>query len=455
MRGKKQSAAGSKSKTKAGKGPAPNRREPTEINEITDRFLREIRSLQFAQEETFKVLTVSVEKHVSAFANFLKLFENIKDGTQQKFMIPIDKGEQLRRLIHDLTSSVGSLPLFHRGLFLVLVSKWDAFFGSLLRWTYRVKPEIVDNSARTISFAELKQINSVELARSKIVEDEVSVVLRDSHGDQFDYLEKKLSVALKKIDIWPKFVELTQRRNLIAHADGRVSSQYISICRQSNVDLGEEVILGARLEISPKYLTAACDCLAELGLKLSQVLWRKLQPSDSAKTDNHLLQTTFEMIKAGQYDLAIRILTFSLTSPMKFEEARSRYVSVVNLAQAYKWTGNQTKCAEILQGEDWSAVPLDLKLAVSVLRDEFEEASSLMKQIGTAGQVSKEDYQEWPLFKKFRATRPFVEAYREIFKTEIEVSEVPSELASVLAPSKETVDLPKRAKKVRKGKRAA
>jgi hypothetical protein len=143
------------------------------------------------------------------------------------------------------------------------------------------------------------------------------------------------------------------------------------------------------------------------------------------------------MIKAGQYDLAIRILTFSLTPPMKFEEARDRYVCVVNLALAHKWAGNEKKCAEIIQAEDWSAARLDFLLAVAVLKDDFDKAVSLMKQIGTSGEVTKEDYQEWPLFKKFRTTKRFLETYREIFKTEIEIRGVPPEVASALSLSQE------------------
>jgi len=418
-----------------------NKKDRTSVNAITDDFLSEIRSLLFAQEETSKVLMASADKHLDAFTKFVESFPSVKNDSNRK-MIPVEKVEELKRLIHDLRSSIGSLSLSHRGLFLVLISKWDAYFGSLLRWIYRVKPEIIDSSARTISFTELKQINSVDLARSMIVEDEVSVVLRDSHGDQFDYLERKLNIPLKKLDIWGKFVELTQRRNLIAHADGKVSAQYLKVCAENKIEIDAKITLGSKLEVHPKYLRESCDCLAELGFKLSQVLWRKLQPSEAVKAETHLLNTTYEMIKAGQHGLAIRILTFSLLPPMKFEEARDRYVCVVNLALAHKLAGNEDKCVEIIQTEDWSAARLDLLLAVAVLKDDFNKAVSLMKQIGTSGEVTKEDYQEWPLFKKFRTTKRFLDTYREIFKTEIEIRGVPSEVASALSLSTELDALP-------------
>ena len=426
-------ATSRKKSSKPKDSPTESDQRPHGVSRITNDFLRDIRSLQFAEEETGKVLRASAQKHISAFGAFLRDFSQKKEGTTLKFEVPVERGGELKRLAHELSASAGSLPIFHRGLFLVLVSKWDAYFGSILRWIYRTRPEIIDNSTRTISFAELKEINSIEAAREKIIDDEVSVVLRESHGDQFEYLERKLSVSLRKLDIWPNFIELTQRRNLIAHANGKISDQYLKVCREHNVVLDQACKIGSELEVRPKYLRESCDHLAELGFKLSQVLWRKLQESNRA--DNHLLDTTYDMLKAEQYDLAIRLLTFALTPPMKLEEARSRYVCVVNLALAHKWLQNEEKCAEIIAKEDWSAVPLDLQLAIAVLRNERNKAISLMKKIGTSGEITKQNYEEWPLFDKLRETTEFVGAYREIFKTEFEIREVPTEVASALALS--------------------
>jgi hypothetical protein len=95
--------------------------------------------------------------------------------------------------------------------------------------------------------------------------------------------------------------------------------------------------------------------------------------------------------------------------------------------------GNDKRCVEIVEAEDWSAASLDFQLAVAVLRDDFDKGASLMKQIGTSGEVTKENYEDWPLFNKFRRTDKFLETYREIFKTSLEVRTVPSEVASTLS----------------------
>ena len=62
-----------------------------------------------------------------------------------------------------------------------------------------------------------------------------------------------------------------------------------------------------------------------------------------------------------------------------------------------------------------------------------------MKEIGTSGAVSRENYQDWPLFKKFRKTRHFIDTYREIFNAEIEIKGVPPEVASALSATTENL----------------
>ena len=72
----------------------------------------------------------------------------------------------------------------------MLVSKWDAYMGSILRWVYSIQPDIINSSGRSILYTELRDIGDMEDAREKVVEDEISSVLRESHSEHFAYLEK-------------------------------------------------------------------------------------------------------------------------------------------------------------------------------------------------------------------------------------------------------------------------
>ena len=81
---------------------------------------------------------------------------------------------------------------------------------------------------------------------------------------------------------------------------------------------------------------------------------------------------------------------------------------VVNRAQAYKWMGDDAKCAEITNGEDWSASGDAFQLADAVLRDDVERAVQIMKRLGDTHELMiKQAYREWPLFRKMRVEELF------------------------------------------------
>ncbi len=55
------------------------------------------------------------------------------------------------------------------------------------------------------------------------------------------------------------------------------------------------------------------------------------------------------------------------------------------------------------------------QLAVAVLRDDFQAAASLMKLVSIGEQLKANDYRDWPLFKEFRKSQIFIDAYQSIY----------------------------------------
>lgn len=102
---------------------------------------------------------------------------------------------------------------------------------------------------------------------------------------------------------------------------------------------------------------------------------------------------------------------------------QNRRIAIVNLALSHKWSDNEDACKNVLERYDWSAVSDDFLLAHAVLRDDFAYARTIMRRIGNSGVVSKSNYNEWPLFKKFRETSDFSIEYSSIFGPEVELSE--------------------------------
>jgi len=288
--------------------------------------------------------------------------------------------------------------------------------ATILRGLYELKPEMISGSERTMTFSTLKEFSSLEDARSYLVECEVDAVIRKSHSDHISYIENRTgSELIKVMESWPTFIELTERRNLFAHTRGRVTKQYLDNCKKVGIEFEHRI--GQRLSIKKSYFNNGCDCLVEVATILTQALWRKLQKDETDKADDHLVSITYNLVETEQYALAIKILEYARTKIKRYATEKSRRIVIINLTQAYKWSGNEHQCAHIINTEDWSACSQDFEMAILVLRDRFAEAASLMRQMGAHGPISRHSYNKWPLFKKWRETESFARAYAEVFGT--------------------------------------
>jgi len=338
------------------------------------------------------------------------------EGQLQEYAFPPEMVNRHRILTRSMDDSGIFTGLLPKMALVTLISIYDAYLGRLIRGLFRTKPEILNSSNRQLTFAQIAEFSSLEAARDHIIEAEVESVLRDSHAAQFEYLEAKLGVPLRKeLPAWPCFIELTERRNLFVHADGVVGAQYLSVCRRNGVVLSKDVIVGTTVRVPPEYFKAACDCLTEIGVKLGQVLWRKIQPEKIEAADEALVRVTFDLLVLREYALAETLLIFATEILRRHASAEIELVFKVNLAIAYKWQGKGEDCRRILDSVDWSPLSDKFQLAVAVLRDDFDSAGRIMRAIGASSRPTKAEYRDWPLFREFRKSEQFTQAFHEVF----------------------------------------
>lgn len=317
-----------------------------------------------------------------------------------------------------------SIYILPQALFLSLISHYDAFMRHLIKAIYQIKPEILNSSEKKLTFAELIKFDNIEQARSFIVEKEVDTILRKSHVEHFEYLEKKLSISLRKdLKIWSDFVEFTERRNLIAHTAGIVTQQYINVCKNEKVILSEKVKEGKKLSINIEYFTKCYYCLFELGAKLTHTIWRKLLPQDLENADSKLNSIGYDLLVESEYKLSANILKFAYGQKRKFNEVSER-LFLINLALSYYLGDNKDLAKKVLSEKDWSAVNKEYKLAFIVIQEDYRKAYSLMKSIGDNGEIiRKASYTTFPLFKNIREKTEFQSCFQEIFNEEFRIEE--------------------------------
>lgn len=312
--------------------------------------------------------------------------------------------------------------LIQRNFIVSLVSQFDAYVGSLIRKIFIIQPELLNGSERNLTFSKLSEYTSIEEAKEYIIEKEIESVLRDSHHNQFKWLENKLGMTLTKdLPSYCDFIEITERRNLFVHSNGVVSSQYLSVCNRHKYKFDTVIATGQELTVNNEYFAKAYRVLFEIGTKLSQVIWRKLLPSDLENADMSLNEILYRLLQRKEYKLAINLSDFATTILKKHSSQEFKLVFNVNKAQAYKWDGQDDVSTKMMKNMDWSAMSDKFKLSKAVLLDDFETVYRLMKKIGKdKDEIPQEGYKEWPLFNKIRQEDKFKEVYKEIFDEEYE-----------------------------------
>jgi hypothetical protein len=379
-------------------------------------FLSHIESLWKSLPNVLKAIETNHANATNKYNTFIKEKGEFSEDSE-KFTIKAENVVKYKALKKDAESSQIATIIIKRNFVVSLISQFDMYIGALIRCIFLVRPDLINNSEKQLTYSQLKTFNNMEDAREYIIEKEIETVLRESHTDQFRWFERKLSLnLLKDLPIWAIFIELTQRRNLFVHNNGIVSTQYLNVCIENKVAIPESLKVGDVLDVNLKYFEEAFTCLFELGMKLNQVLRRNLLPDEIENADKSFLNISFELIQNKQYKLAKEIYDFADKYIKKYSNNDLSLRIKLNRAQIYKWLNQNEKCIEIIESIDWSATGDLFKLASYVLLDDYENAASTMRNMGDNPKImTKSTYNDWPIFKEFRKTDEFKNAYQDIY----------------------------------------
>jgi hypothetical protein len=383
---------------------------------VIDSFRRRIRGVRIcALEVVPKAKEVQKETVASSHAVLERCAAQLSDKN------PRVQAEALTSLMRESSNTV----LHHETPYDLLIvqsflksafSAFDAYVGDLLRTLYRINPSLIRKIEKQVGIADLLDASTVESAKELLIEKDIESLLRESYPTQFEVLAKRFDLeTLTKFPNWKKFVESSQRRNLITHREGKVNTQYLVVCRRHGVQLPSDIKVGSVLDVSLEYLCESLDVIYEVGFKLGQVLWRKASRSGNEEADTHLINGIVEILQREDWAIASSMSEFAVTCT-KPQNERNKKMMQVNHAQALIWEGRKQEALDFLKQHDWTVAIRDLRLAVAVLREEFEDAAELMKQIGRKGEiVDCRGYVDWPIFREFRKTIQFREAFQEVF----------------------------------------
>lgn len=374
-----------------------------------NQIIRDTVPLMMQMMLTFR--DISVEKNLYDFAKEAGCLEVEKDEYHLISFPSSDLPEFMKKVeeFGTMVRGIGSLP----PMFLIgLVSSYDEFFSDLLRTVIRLKPSI--SAEKTFTLSMLLAADSVESARTQLIEKEVDEIMRKSHQDQLKWLDEQLKLKTFKYKRFSNLIEMFERRNLHTHTSGKVSSQYLRVCSSQNHDVGDAK-LGDLLTVSPDYFRECVGVVLEFGIILTQKVWRALIPDERESAVRSLNHVGFQLLKADRPKIAAQLLQFAYEENTYKGTDKSRKMVIVNWANAEKLCGNEKLVKEILAKEDWSAAPLKYQICLAAVKGDDEAVIALLRPSVRGGEITKHMIDDWPAFETIRSNQQFMQEYEDVF----------------------------------------
>lgn len=294
-------------------------------------------------------------------------------------------------------------------VFLGMVASFDALIVDIVGKLIQANPTRYISGEKSISISDVVGAASIEEILKEFVSDELYKFSRESHEVQNSYVENKFAIKIK--DAWkryPDYIEVFERRNLIAHGESRFNSRYTENCEKAG-HKGVASLLGEPVELRLKYQKQAIYLLSEYAILLSFVLWRKHASEKENDAFETLNEASYKLIQDGHYELADRILSFALSLKNAEVSEEVRKMMVVNRASAASGKDNIEAGKKILEAEDWSASSLQFQISVAALRGEMDKVIELMPTAQKMG-FSVLNFRTWPVFRFIRDKDDFNDA---------------------------------------------
>ncbi|WP_130326605.1 hypothetical protein [Sphingomonas sp. BK036] len=321
-----------------------------------------------------------------------------------------------------VNKKVASFWSLERGLsalpnasFLSIVASFDSIFAEIIYFFLKLYPQRFSNQSTEIAVSRVIELGSVDALIDSIIKDELFELMRGSHDEQTDFVKDKLDVDIKTD--WPRygdFIELFERRNLIAHGEKLYTARYASKLTVYK-KITNAGIVGSEIQITSKYLRQSSDILLEYGVLLIFSLWRKHLKSSEESSFDWVNIISTKAISENRNLASTRILSYIIKIKSSRFKDQSRKMATVNLANGLFRLNKKDEAEKVLADTDWSAVSLDYSICIAAIRNDISRVVELMEPAVKSGSMNSDNFREWPAFDALRDNADFLEQYQNLF----------------------------------------
>jgi hypothetical protein len=273
---------------------------------------------------------------------------------------------EVRRRVQAAVEFPGYVEALHRALLSLSVGALEALVVGLLTQHYRLHPAAVSDLEFTL--ADLESIGSVDDARELAVTRKVETVSSGGLTQTSDWFDKNLGVGLEALAAnADRFTELLQRRHVIMHNAGRVSTAY----QRKAPDPYRNLPLGSGLRLDTEYVERAVDELSVVGNRLAMIAWSKWSPAETPALISLVTERLDGLLAEGRW-VAVEAIARTLRS---FDcSDRVKQIARVQEWHAIKQLHGLEEIEDDVRTWDTSALSPEFGVARALLLDDLDKA---------------------------------------------------------------------------------
>jgi len=257
---------------------------------------------------------------------------------------------------------------------LLMAASFETFVASSARALITDQPQISGLEKKLISLEELERLGTVGAARALAIDNAVESLMRGGIDDWTKWFAN-YSVDWRAIPkTWWNFREIDARRNLVAHADSKVSPIYIRLAHDCEV--ANPPADGSKVDVSAEYLVGAFEQLASFSVLCAAsalLVWRKDQNESIYRWATSHADDLFE---SGHTFAAIEIAQTLL------EKSRGRLTRTLdNRLRTTEWLARKERdgvesVRGIVDSHDFSGLDLAVTHLKAIILDDDESAKA-------------------------------------------------------------------------------
>ncbi|SDS20725.1 hypothetical protein SAMN04488570_1367 [Nocardioides scoriae] len=290
---------------------------------------------------------------------------------------------------------------FRTSVFASMIADFEALMVNVATRMYSENPLALSAKERAVAWSEIFKLVDIDDFREQLIDEAVVDLMRGSFSDWMSTLKRDHGIDLAKYASSPQIIEVFQRRHVLMHNGGIVSSLYLRNCPKVTAQRGD------RLDVTDDYFAQSADLLSVVALALSVQALFKYSNEERVQTELRMADWVYQLLLRRRYGA---VHDYLVEVPFdRMASLSSKEICRINMWLALKRLGRFDECRS--EVEAWQVGHLEdrFKLARHCLLGEVEEAAQLCAEMRTNGSLPLKHWAEWPILEEVReyeAERP-------------------------------------------------